>query len=409
MWTGLGVIFIIILLAIPICKWIGILLFGSASAASERGITRRKMEEANAEKLKQEQLDKVQYMTQDFRQYKLSENPDTVVVGEKIEINSVWKDGQGWVFPHTVEKHWYYLKSDIKPYNHNIKHIPENGYTDSLYEYIEKVDFLDDHEKTEWSRHNYCNWNSDSYGLVRENQCRQYCEAISMLVHRYVNFGDNTELRDEFIKLLMQDRELTLKFIRECHAANKWKEQYNQVYDCKNYLQDFLIENKIRDKLNEQAGHEVTVPDDIRPFRDKTSDKTAAKHIRHELDKRERVGKAEESEYKAQGWWGGVAVMTVICVVLILVFFFGTDHHSEQATQIMLTLIGISILLWIIVTLPAVGHQNDADKVKEEERGEEYYMSSFPREANAKGKEYAKTLLKEILSHPTPYKYYEKQ
>lgn len=405
MWTGLGVIFIIGALAIPILKWAGILVFGGLASASERKKTQRKINKANEEKRRQEQLDKIQTMTSDYRRFRMAENPDTVVVGEKIETKRVWKDGQGWVFPYTIENRRFYWKRKWRILvTHKKYYTAEHGYTQSLYEYIEKLEFIDDIPEEQWQDENHRH-NHKEYMNEREYQCRNYCETISMLVYRYVCWGDNTECRDEFIKLLMRNRELTLKFIRECHAANRWREQYSQVYDCKNYLQDFMKENEIQSKLTEQAGHEVQIPEDIRPYREGTPSKAAARHIQHELDKRGRVGKAEESEYKAEGWLTGVGIMTLICVVLIFIFFFGIEHGTDQS-RLMVWLIIISGLVWMVVAFPAIGHQSDADKVKKAEQNDEYYLNPFPSEANSEGKEYAKGLAEKILSHPLPYKYY---
>lgn len=407
MWTALGVIFLIFALGIPAVKAVGKFIFSVGSASSGQDETRKKIEEANQQIIEQGLLDKHRVMISSFRQMKLAEDPTSVVVGEEYEVKKEWVSGYGAVYPYTVTRRNFYFGSKYNSqryfiYRKRVEEAEADHYTTDLYEYLTKIEFIDELGEEGWKFKNGSH--NRYYAEERNRQCRIYCEAVSMLAHRYIFFGNNTEFRDAFIMALIRHREMLLAFVRECHAANEWKKAYNQVYDCDNYMQDFMEDYRVQNKVNVIANKQIQMPSDFRHFRPNTPDPIAGQHISHELRKQNRVGQAAQEELSSQQWYGVVFAM-IFGGIILLVWGFNTVPDSALNWLFRFMFAGY-LFTWGLVIVKALGHQDASSQVKKEDFAEKYYLNPFPQAANQEGKEYAKVVYTEIISHPLPYKYY---
>ena len=407
MWTGLGVIFIIVLFLIPIVKWIGILIVGGASASSSNKYVQKEIAEAEQEKARLASLESNRIMDAEFRQQKLSEPPDSVVIGEEYDIKQEWKNGQGWVFPFTIKKSWYAWTNTALRFKYFVAKNEENGYTDNFYEYVNKIEFADNTDKQVWQNTNGTRMFNkyDSYDEVCKHQCQEYCEAISMLAHRYINFIGYDEFKGAFISLLIRDRELTKKFIRECHAANMWKEEYSQLYDCDNYLKDFMIENDIRERVKQEAECDIRIPPDLRHFREFTNSSSARKHIGHELAKRGRIGEAAKSEEKSNSWFGAVSILTLIGVILIIAMF--ANSGNREVFNSMFWIVIVLFFVWTFFVIMSAGHNSSSEQVKKDDDNEKYYKNMFPIDMNYEGKQYGAELAERLLKQSETKGYHD--
>lgn len=418
MWTGLGVIFIICALVWPVIKFLSQLLFYTGASAVGQKDTQKMINKAYEEEKQQALLDTNRRMTSDYRYRKLKEYPTSVVVGEKYEFKKEWSDSKGgWVFPYTVKYPTYYWKRKKEVFvSYDSNHTRENGFTKYLYEYIQNVEFIDDCDPEQW-----CNENNiylGKFGVAterkeyieeRERQCDRYCEAISMLAHRYICFGNNIVFRNAFIKVLMENRDIALAFIKECHVANEWRKDYNQIYDCDNYLQDFMKENCIQDQMDKTVNHRVYIPSDLRYYRPDTPDASAAKHIKHEQEKRGWHSNAAKSELKSQQGFGMSAIGLVMLIVGVILFFVNIGSMEQIVVQLGIFAILIAIFFWAMLLYKSCVHQEHSKNIQQAEIDEDKYKNPLLEHTNNLGRAYAKEVYNEIMTHPAPYKYYSYQ
>ena len=431
MWTGLGVIFIICVIAWPIVKFVGMALIGGIGGATGQKYAKEQIAKAEEEEHHWSLLDRNRVMQSDYRQIKLEEQPTSVVIGEKYERHrGSWsKSKLDYEYSYTVSYPWFYWKRKQKEWVRTIKNYnEEHGYTQSVYEYIERMEFIDDVPFEEWVKesridigipHVYekisdfekreAEEKLEIYSKERQRQCKEYCKVISMLAHRYVCFGEDKDFREAFIRVLMQHRDIALKFIRECHAANEWRKDYEQIYDCDNYLKDFMTENHIKEKMDAIMGHDVTVPDDLRYYKPNPTDSIAANHIAHEREKRGWHREAAESELRSQKCSGASVPMLIALIIGVIWFFSNLKTIGQPWGYLCAIGLMLGTAAWLI-TLGGSGlEQEHAHQIYQAERDEENYRNPLPRHTDRLGEEYAKELYDEIMTHPAPYKYYKEQ
>lgn len=407
MWTVVGIIFSIVLIGFPVVKCILMFIAGAGASATGRARAEKELEVAYAAKVQQDALDRNSIMSQEYRLRKIAAEPTSIVVGEIIKKErGPWKSGWGYTEITKLENPKYYWKQKKEEFSLTSYHeTPENGYTKSLYEYISKVEFLDDYSEEEWCKENNVK-KREIYLSVREQQCYQYCKAISQLAYRYICFEGYDEFKETFIRVLMQDKELIIKFMKECQAANEWKKEFNQVCDCENYMQDFMKENNIQEKVNEFVGHEVKMPGDFRVYRKDSPDFFAAKHVNHELEKRGWDISAADSGVKSSFWWGAVFVSTIIS--LIVLWSCISSPVNDDNIGLRRFLLVICFFVWTFFMVMAAGHTSNVERIQKAKVDEQDYSDGHPNEANLDGYFYAKKLTQKIMQHPLPYKYYSK-
>ena len=436
MWTVLGVILFVGAAGWGIIKAVGLFVIGAGSAASGQEQAQKKIDEAREEGRRRERLRQQRTMTQDFRRWKMQEEPLSVKVGETRKADYINRPGCVSVYG---KKHYERVETyedcmffplwtmGRVPKNIGDKTKESQGYTYSLYKYLNEIQFIDSVSPLEWreeviiskmeayKRHREREWyntnekviETNGYSETRRKQITEYCEAVSMLAHRYIYFGAYSEFKEYFIRVLIGDREALMNFLHECHAANVWKEQYEQLYDCENYMQDFMKENRIQEKMNALAGHEVLMPDDFRHYREQSPNKTVANHIDHELARERRDLQKAEIELHSKKGWRTAFVATFIGIALIAgaLYLFSQNRDSIQWT---IWILAVYALIWsLIVASPAVDDET-VQKIENQEEEEKEYVNPSPYPLNEEGKKFAEHLYKEILEqHDAPYKFYE--
>lgn len=448
MWTVLGVMFFIGAAGWGIIKAVGLFVIGAGSAASGQEQVQKKINEAREEERRRERLRQQRTMTQDFRRWKIQEEPVSVKVGETHKVDYINRPGcvsvHGKKYYECVETFADRMFDpgfrDRGKYIYTRNKTEANGYTSSLSKYLTEIELIDSMTPGEWwiksntpehpekldylARKRYEDKmkqgppadeviinNSGEYSCcytrARERQITEYCNTVSMLAHRYIYFGAYSEFKEYFIRVLIGDREALMNFLHECHAANVWKEQYEQLYDCENYMQDFMEENNIQEKMNALAGHEVLMPDDFRHYREQSPNKTVANHIDHELARERRDLQKAEIKLHSKKGWGAAFIATFIGIALIAgaLYLFSQNRDSIQWT---IWILAVYALFWsLIVASPAVDDETVKNIEKQEEE-EKKYVNPSPYPLNKEGAKFAEHLYKEILEqHTAPYKFYE--
>ena len=413
-WTALGAIFFIVAFLVALACGLGTFLSAAGSAAKGARKTQNQIDEIKRQEREQAEYDKNRIMSEAFREEKIKEYPSSVVVGEDVRRDyrkTEWKDDRK-IFPTYTIHQWYFCGAGRR-YQDNLscetdKHLGDD-YTTDLYKYITTTDFIDNYPEEEWCKtHEYryiskwYKYNHEQYERDRKSQCEQWCEMVSMLVHRYIYFGECTEFRDGLIQVLMGDRDLLAKFICECHAANEWKKEYRQLYDCDNYLKDFMDEYRIQQRVNRFLGKTVEAPEDFRHYRENTPSAPAAENIKRVLDKRERAGKAEASELKSRLWWGAVFLTTIIGIIVFAVVTWGIPE-KDMAKEIRQSIVAVMFLIWFGSLIMAFRHLRNAAEVWDKDSKDADQRDWFPDKMTDAGKECAKELSEKIWQHPAPY------
>lgn len=413
MWTGVGVIYLVLCVGVPLFSFLGTFIFGALENASGKDKALKKVAQAEAQKRRRHMFDSFNTMSFQFRRDALKEYPDSVVVGEQGYFKQTWIDGEGWttLLKSSQLKMFRYDSGRWdRGYHTEANHVTK-GHTTSLYEYLNKVEFMDELDPAQWCKDNGVYYGkftkpteTELYVETRREQIATYCYAVSMLAHRYICFEGYGEFKDTFIRTLIRDKDLVIQFVHECHAANRWKAENNHACDCVNYMKDFMRENQIQEKIDKIAGHSVTMPDDFRNYRDNSPNRSAAHHVAHERAKTERIGESDRLELESKPWWAWVGILTLIGGGLFISVFTGQGTEWNNFAIIADIII---FFPWIFCLFAAGGYSHSSDQVKKEDKKEEYYYDFSPYDANIAGKEFAKAIAKEIEEHSLPYKYYK--
>ncbi len=287
MWTGLGVIFIIVALGGSALMWIIRMIFLTFQASGERDEIREKVDKANEQKRKSIGYDRGGAMLETYRYKALKEDPKELLVNPKISVNKV------------------------NPYSNEFAKSIELRWQEGFYKRAE--------------------------GGKATNQ------DIATLVYQYICTSGYSEFGTAFTMLLINDKRLLLDFIRECYAAEKWKKENHQLYDCNNYLQSFMIENHIQERLDKMVGHTVYMPTDFRHFRPDNQDPDVVKYIKREKERNNQIGKSEEKEMTKNTLIGVIGFVMLIGLILII-GWVTTGFSSGWGAML-----GICFVVWFVL------------------------------------------------------------
>ena len=423
MWTGLGVIFLIICLTIPIIRWIGIITISGAHVASGKDAARKEFEDAAEERRRSGSHYMERSMSASYRKEHLKEDPNTVIIGEKFETKCRWKNGSPAIYPY-AEKEWVteaipqklcwaygldYNNCVIEEYGCNTKDICEYLHNIQLMDGTDFDIWLNDKRKSRY----YDEYDPDPevvkrkrfqevfqrYKQVRAKQYKNHCQIMSELAHRYIYFGECDKFKEGFIRLLMQDKQVTLNFIQDCHIANKWRQDNATPFDCTNYMKDFMSENHVHEKINKIMGEDVDIPDDLRHYRPETPSPDAEKHIKYECEKRNWRYDAAVNELESKKKAGIGTIIFVIVIICAVIFLMTGGLTTESAGIVVLGLFA-AFLVALFVLINAGDKSVDAEHTRQKMNDDDKYINPFPQLATQRAKEYASVLTEKILSEP---------
>lgn len=307
MWTGLGIIFIIIALSSPFVIWGLQLWFTALFGSEDKEYHDKEARQGEYEAKKYEDHLESKVMERWYRKSKLNEEPKSTRIRESRH-KSV-PNGCSWC-DRTLS--------------------------------IDKNKFE----------------NAELYNKYFKDEGNPYVLGLLIrLVLQYINAIGYDGFYYGFITLLLQDHDLLVKFFRECHAAEEWKKDNNTVYDCENYMQDFMKENNVIERVREIVGDSLQVPSDFRHYRTEALADNIAKQIQTEKHIAElhrtagSSGSSAEGDYKLASvlgflgiasavlWlftsfntmWGAIALTFTVLAFIVLICTSGNGNKSTEA------------------------------------------------------------------------------
>lgn len=355
MWTGLGVIFIIVALAIPIISVIVHFLVLLFVRTRDKKIIDKEAKEAEEEQNKYSGNNVTTIMSSEYRQQKLKEDPVSTVIRKELYISRYMGD----------------------TYYHITNHKYKWGDTEHLYIYLEKPHSAGDMIK---------------YGNCGIENYIEYLINISTLVHQYINATECPGFYDGFTQLLESDHELLMKFVRECHAAEEWKKDSNTIYDCDNYLQDFMEENNIKAKVRKLSGINVKIPEDFRHYKPSNPSWINSEYINQEKDVAENKVIEAKNNQSANSVYQAASIVAVIGVVLLIAW-------AALSFNVVLGLSALMcIIVFFIVLASGAKNENASTTVRREiNLIQQIHIDPIYEWAFKEGEEYANKRYKEVL------------